>query len=151
MGDPGHRRVIPPEQNAAGILQIRHTVGGKPDPKRILVGQVTTPTAKLHRNGMIGAAKCPSQATDPVHRIRQRGGGGRGVVEGDGFGTILVRQLRQFFRHRVECFIPTDPLPTGIGIALRPRPFHRVKQPVGMIDKLRRNPSFDAERLAGWM
>src|SRR5262245_25535562 len=50
---------------------------------------------------------------------------------------------------QIERFIPTDPLPTWVGIALRPRVLEGTEQPVRVVDKLRRCAPLCAERLAG--
>ena len=50
---------------------------------------------------------------------------------------------------QVECLVPADPLPAGIGITLRVGPPQRVGQPLGMVDEFRRGAALGAQRLAG--
>src|SRR6476646_10042341 len=45
----------------------------------------------------------------------------------------------------VERLFPTDPLPSGIGIAFRPRPFKRVILPIGMVYELGRRLAFETK------
>jgi hypothetical protein len=43
----------------------------------------------------------------------------------------------------IERFVPRDPLPSWVRIALGPRPLHRMEQPVRVIDELRAARPFE--------
>ena len=45
----------------------------------------------------------------------------------------------------VKRLFPTDPLPPGLRIILRPRPFKRIIQPVGMVYELGRRLAFETK------
>ncbi len=54
----------------------------------------------------------------------------------------------QTVRNVIECFIPTDSLPSGIGIALRPRAHQRVVETIGVIDQLGRRFALETKHAA---
>src|SRR6186997_2869245 len=62
---------------------------------------------------------------------------------------MFRRQPPQVRRRDVERFVPPNPDPARIRIALWTRPLQRVAQPIGMINQFRRGSPFAAKRLAG--
>ena len=48
----------------------------------------------------------------------------------------------------VECFIPTDPDPSGIGIPLGPSPLQGIVEPLWMVDEVRSGPTFETDDTA---
>ena len=140
LGDPGRggeqrgARIVAPQQDAAGLLVIRRADAGAGGEG---AGELAVPGADLLRVAVVRRAEGVDQPVDPRLRIGNRGpGAGR-----DGKGHRLGAALGGDPAHRggrlVERLIPGDPLPSGIGVALRPGAPQRIKQPVGRLDQRR--------------
>ena len=56
--------------------------------------------------------------------------------------------VNRFLRDVVQRFIPTDALPSGIGVGFGPRALERIIQALRVIDKFRRGFAFDAHDAA---
>src|SRR5690606_37263734 len=101
-----------------------------------------------HRDAEVWAAKGIFQTLEPGHKIHRCCGGGGRDGKGDTLRPVLFCQTAQVAGSQVQRLIPANTLPAGVGIALWPRALKRIEQPVGVIDKLWRSPSFGTERLA---
>ena len=148
---PGQVGIVAPKEDAAGVLQVGHECTGNGGAEGVLRRQISPPAAQFHRYAQIRAAVGVHQALNPDDRV-VGGRSGRGDdTEDDALGTMRLGNFAQPGGRQIERFIPADPLPSRVGIALGPRTFHRIAQPVRMVDEFRRRPSLGTERLAGWV
>ena len=74
---------------------------------------------------------------------------GEDSAEGDRLRPVPLGDPAHRGGGQIQRLVPADPLPAGIGIALRPGAPQRMGQPLGVIDQLRRGAALGAERLAG--
>ena len=144
-------RVVAPEQDAAGLLEIGHGRARRAHAHAVGVARRITaaPAAQLQRSAVVRAAERSPQPLDPGRRVRDGRGGWRDHAEHDALGAMLVGQFPQPCGREIQSFVPADLLPARIGVALGPRPLQRVEQPFRMVDELRCRAALGAEGLAG--
>ena len=151
VDDPSQRRVVAPEQDASGPLKVRHERAWHRRAEGIGSGEVAAPAAELHGDDVVGAAIGATETHDPVERIRDRRGRGRGGGEDHRLWTVLGGDAAEVRGDRVEGLVPPDLDPAGIGLALRSSPLQRTEEALRVVDDLRRDLALEAERLAGRM
>ena len=71
--------------------------------------------------------------------------------EGQAFCSVALSDRHQLARDIVQCFIPTDALPSGIRIVFRARALQGIVEAVGVINEFRSDFSLDAYDAAVWM
>ena len=153
VGQAGEARVVAPEQDAGGVLEIRHRASRDAiaDAERVTGRKDATPAAQLHRSAQVRAAEGAHQPLNPDRRIRDGGRRPGDLAEHHALRTVALRDLPEPRRRHLQRLVPADPLPARVGIALRACPFQWIEQPIRMVDKFRRRPPLRAERLAGRM
>ena len=81
----GGGRVVPPEQEAAGALEVGradiHAEGERRD-------EVTVPGAQLLAPHQVRAPEGADETEDPEEAVGDRGAGGRGAAEGHALGPV---------------------------------------------------------------
>ena len=112
--EPRDRRVVAPEEDAAGALEVGHEGTGDRCAEGVHRRQEAAPAAQLHRAGEVRAAEGPAQPRDPVHRVAQRRGRRGRRPEHHGLRAALVGDLPEPGGDGVERLVPADLLPTGI-------------------------------------
>ena len=145
VSEPGGARVVTPEHDAVGVLEIRH--------RRVHAeGQgvyvVPVEVADLRAVGRVGAAEGVAQALDPGVGVLNAGAGRRRNAERDALRPTLGREPPELARCLVERLVPADALPFARRV-LRRDAAERMQHAVFVIDQLRRRPPLAAERLAG--
>jgi hypothetical protein len=93
----------------------------------------------------VGAAESVRESDQPGLEIGRWAARWGRAPEDNGFGTVLLFDLREARSDRVEGLLPRDPYPTGVGIALGPGTLQRMKQPVRRIDDFRSGVTLDAD------
>mgnify|MGYP001444472914 CR=1 FL=1 len=92
MGQPGHGRIVAPQQDTAGMGEIGHGHGGAEgmnmDRRAVIV-------TDLDRGHHVGAAEGMAQTLDPGIAILHGGAGGGRNAKGHGFGSRLPSQALQ--------------------------------------------------------
>ena len=145
IGEPGGARVVAPEHDAPGVLEIRHRrVDAEGEP----VDVVPVEVADLRAVGRVGAAVGVAQALDPGIGVLNAGAGRRGDGEGHALRPVLGGEALESLGSLVEGLVPAYPLPRA-GFVLRARAAERMEQAVLVVDQLRRGAALAAERLAG--
>ena len=155
MGQARHAGIVAPEDEAAGAGDVGHRVAGKDpdaaDAEGEAGGERPTPAADLEARHEVRTTVGVHQPPGPDVEVGGSGRRTRGYAEGERLGSVPVGDPAHGCRRQIECFVPTDPLPAGIGVTLRARPLQRVKQPVCAMDEFRRGASLGAQRLTGRM
>src|SRR5262245_23785926 len=125
---------MPPEQHTAGFLQLRWR---QADAKGVLRRETRVPKTQLIGVAIVGTPKGLEQAINPWSGIRDRSPCGRGNAKGHRLWPIRIGQTPECGCRQVQCLVPTDALPTRVGITLGPGAPHRVQEPLWVIDQLR--------------
>jgi hypothetical protein len=155
VGDAGEAGVVAPQEQHAAVLDIRHgahaTGADTADAISVAGGEGAPPAAEVHGDARVRGADGVRQPLDEAGGIRDRGGGGGSQGEDNRLRLILVRDPAQGGGGQIECLVPANPFPAGIGVALRAGAPQWMGQPLRMIDQFRRRPPLGAERLPGRM
>ena len=147
IGEPGGARVVPPEDDATGVLEIRHR---RVDAEGERVDVIPVEVADLRAVGRVGAAVGVAQAFDPGVRVLNAGARRRGDGERHALRPVLGCEPLEMPGGFVERLVPADPLPLARRVLTR-HAAQGVQQAVLVIDQLRRRPPLAAERLARGM
>ena len=149
VGEAGHGRVVPPEQDAAGVLEIRQVDAGHGGAERVERGEVAAPPAQLHVVAVVRAAERTDQPLHPVDGVADRRRRGRARAEPHRLGP--VRGGGGQSRSATVSSASSQVMRSHPGSAdtLGPRPPQRVEQPRRVVDDLGRRLALDAEGLAG--
>ena len=99
----------------------------------------------------VGTSKAVDKTRQPALRIGNRSSAPCALRQRHSPRTIGFADEIQSLRDVVQRLIPTDPLPSGIGIVLRTCAFQRIVQPVGMVDQFRRGLALNAKDASVWM
>jgi hypothetical protein len=148
---PGHRRVVAPVEDDAGVVEVRHVDARYRRAVGVDRGEVAPPAAQLHVGHVVGAAERAPQPHDPVDGVADRGARRRTVAEHDRLGAVPGPQRQQPLGHGVERLVPADLLPAGVGGALPVRTPEWHEEPVGMLDQLGSGLALRAHRPTGRM
>ena len=112
-----------PEQESFAVFEIR---GRQIGTEGIAEAGVFVPIANVRRRHPIGTAdqikQSPKPAFDIVHRCAAFGA----FSKRDGFSAVALANFQNAPRDIIECFIPANALPSGIGIAFGPRAFEWI-------------------------
>ena len=144
-GDGG---VVPPEEDAAGVLEIRQVDPGYGGAERVERCEVSAPAAQLHVGAVVRAAEGTDQPLHPVDRVADRRGRGRARTEPDRLRSVGSCCRREPLGNRVQRLLPRDAFPPRVRSILGPRSPKRVKKPRLVIDDLGRSLALDTEGLA---
>ncbi len=148
LGQVGRGRVVAPQEQAPGALEVRRAdVGAEGERGRV----VAVPRAHLLAPHHVRAAEGADQAIDPREAVGDGGAGGGGDGEGHRLRPLALGQRAHALRGPVEGLVPADAHPARIRIGARPRALHRVEEPVRRVDQLGGGPALHAEVLAGGM
>ena len=148
LGEVGGRRVVAPQEQAGGPLEVRGAdVGAEGERGRV----VAMPRAELLAPHHVGAPERADEPVDPREAVGDRGARGRGDRERHRLGALALGQRAHALRGPVERLVPGDAHPARVGIAPGPRAAHRVEQPIGRVHQLRRGLPLHAQVPAGRM
>jgi hypothetical protein len=119
--EPRDRRVVAPEQDAAGVVEVGHVHARHGGAVGVDGGEVATPAAQLHVHAQVRAAERTPQPLHPVDGVAHRRGRGRGGAEHDGLGPVGPARARPVARRRcpsasshvMRCQ-PGSPAPLGV-------------------------------------
>ena len=134
-----------PEQESFAVCEIRRRKIGA---EGIAEAGVFVPVADVRRRYPVGTAEQIKKAAKPAFDIVHRSAASGAFSQGDGFSAVALANCQNAPRDIIERFVPADSLPAGIGIALWPRAFERIIEPIGMVNQLRRGFAFDAHNAA---
>src|SRR5262245_13548968 len=113
-------RVVPPEQEK---VTVRDVGGRNLNPKRVSKPGVFVPVADVGRGYPIGTAEKIQKTGQPPFGIGDRGAARRALGKCDGTWAVAFADRVYSSGDIIECFVPSDSLPTGISIVLRTSPF----------------------------
>src|SRR5262249_51818186 len=115
-------RVVSPEQEK---VTVRHVGRRNLNAKRISKPGVFVPVAYVGRGYPVRTAEKIKKTRQPPFRIGDRSAARRALGKRDGARAVAFANRAYSSGDIIECFVPTDSLPTGIGIGLRTSPFQR--------------------------
>src|SRR5215471_14770772 len=139
---------MPPEQHTAGFMQLRWR---QADTKGGLRRETGVPKTQLIGVAIVGTPKGLEQAINPWPRVRDRGPRWRGDAKRHRLRPIRIGQTPEGGCRQVQGLVPTDALPTRVGITLGPGAPHRVQEPLWVIDQFRDGAPLGTQGLAGRM
>src|SRR5262249_39761545 len=84
-------------------------------------------------------------------RIPNRRCGWRGLAEGNALRTPPIGDPAHSGGDLIERRVPGNLFPAWIGVSLRPPPAQWARQPLRVVDELRRRPSLGADCRARWV
>ena len=142
LRDPGGARVVSPQQGAPGVLPVR---GADVHPVGVGGRDVLVPVADLGAVAVVRAAERVHQAFDPLDGVRDRGSARGGDGERDGFGARIGCEPAHLPGDGVERFVPGDPDPSGVGVALGAGALHRMEDAVRALHLLGSGLALGAE------
>ena len=145
LGQVRVRRIVTPEQQAAGTLEVRRA---DVSAEGICGREVAVPGAHLLAPDEVGAAEHPHEAVDPRKAVGHRGASRCRQRERHRLRSVALGHLAHARGGPVERLVPANPCPTGVGLALRPRAAHRMEQAIGRVDELGRRAALHAEARA---
>src|SRR4029077_2043377 len=137
--------IMAPEQKGVAVRQVGRR---KFYPERVSEAGVLVPITDVSCRDPVGTSKAVEKARQPALRIGYRSSAPRPFRQRHGARTISFADAIQPPRDVVQRFLPTDSLPSGIGIVLRTRALQRKIEPVGMIHQLRRRLALDTKNAA---
>src|SRR5262249_17922899 len=137
--------IMPPEQKG---VTVGHFGRGDFNAERISEAGIFVPVTDVGRGYPVGAAETVEKPRQPAFRVRDGRSAAGAFGQRDGARTVALANRIQSSRNVVQRFVPTDPWPARIGIALGARPLQRKIEPIGMIHQLRRCFALDAENTA---
>ena len=138
---------MPPEDDATGVLEIRHW---RVDAEGERVDVVPVEVADLRAVGRVGAAVGVAQALDPGVCVLNAGARRRGDGERHTLRPVFGGEPLEMPGRLVERLVPADPLPLARRV-FRCDAAQGMQHAVLVIDQLRRRPPLAAERLARGM
>ena len=135
VGEAGEARVVTPQDQHAGVRDIRHgpAAGAGADAGhsvREASGETAPPAAEVERDGRVRGAERVRQPLDEAGGISDRGRGWRRDGEGDSLRTVPLRHSPHRGGGQVQRLVPADPFPARVGIALGASPAERMEEPL---------------------
>src|SRR4029077_8257057 len=134
-----------PEQKGVAVRQVGRR---KFYPESVGETGVLVPITDVSCRNPVGTSKAVDKARQPALRIGDRSSTPCAFRQRHSTRTISFADEIQPLRDVVQRFIPTDSLPSGIGIVLRSCALQRKIEPVTLINKLWRRLARDAKTAA---
>src|SRR4029453_6426641 len=134
-----------PEQKGVAVRQIGRR---KCYPESISESGVLVPITDVSCRDPVGTSKAVDKTRQPALRIGDRSSAPCALCQRHGARTISFADEIQLLRDVVQRFIPTDSLPSGIGIVLRSCALQRKIEPGRMINQLRPPLALDENNAA---
>ena len=109
---------------------------------------VFVPVADMSGRNPVWTAVEIEKPAKPALDIVHRGAALRSFAQRQRLGPMLLADRQQSSCDVVEGFVPTDPLPPRIGVALGPGALERIIQAVRIVNQFGRGLAFDAHDAA---
>lgn len=136
---------MPPEQKGVAVGHVRR---GDFNAERIAEAGIFVPVTDVGGGYPVGAAEAIEKTRQPAFGIRDGRSAAGAFGQRDGARTIAFANGIQPPRDVVQRLVPTNPLPSRIGIALGTCPLQRKIEPNGMVHQLGRGFAPDAKNTA---
>ncbi len=134
--------IMPPKKKGAASLKIR---GRLSHTKGVAERRIPMPVTDMRRGDPVRATDGIEETSQPTLGVVYRRPAPSPLGQGHRKRPVLISYGRNALHDCVESFLPTDPLPPGVGVSFGSCPAQRVVEPVWMIDQVRGRPPLDAE------
>src|SRR5215468_8595650 len=136
---------MPPEQKG---VAVGHVGCGDFNAERISEAGIFVPVTDVGRRYPVGTAKTVEKPRQPALRVGDGCSAAGAFGQSNGARTVALPNSIQSPRDIIQRLVPSDPLPSRIGVALGACPLQRKIEPIGMIHQLRRCFALDTENTA---
>ena len=134
--------IMAPKKKGPASLQVR---GRLIHAEGVAKRRISMPVTDMRGGDPVRTTEGIEETSQPTLGVVDRRPAPSPFGQGHRKRPMLISYGRNALRDRVEGFLPTNPLPPGIGVSFGSCPALRVVEPVWMIDQVRGCPPLDAK------
>src|SRR5581483_2679549 len=138
-------RVMTPEQKSFAVLEIRRRQIAA---EGVAEAGVLVPVAYVRGRNPVRTADRVKQSPQPALGVVDGRAALGAATQHDRLGAVALADVQNPPRDVAERFVPGNPLPARIGVALGTRALERIIETLAMVNQLRRGFAFDAHDAA---